>query len=130
MKNRLPDQSDPTLEVMGKIIDGKRRKRKRSVREMLMALFRVLRTGAQWKSLPADFGPWQTVRYYFRKWPRGARATVRAAGRRGPMEARQAAGAEPGRHRLAQCEDVAPRGRGPRHRREQEGGGAQATRYR
>ncbi len=38
---------------------------------MLMALFRVLRTGTQWKSLPADFGPWQTVRYYFRKWPRG-----------------------------------------------------------
>ena len=35
-------------------------------------------------------------------------------------EARQAAGAEPGRHRLAQRENVAPRGRGQRHRRQQE----------
>ena len=43
-------------------------------------------------------------------------------------EARQAAGAEPGHHRLAQREDVAPRGRGLRHRREQEGEWAQATR--
>ena len=54
---------------MEKIIDGKRRKRKRSVRETLRALFRVPRTGAQWqwRSLPSDFGLWQTVHHYFRK---------------------------------------------------------------
>ena len=68
MKDCLLNQSDPILEIMEKIIDGKRRKRKRSVRETLRALFYVLRTGAQWRSLPADFGPWQTVYYYFRKW--------------------------------------------------------------
>ena len=68
MKNSLPDQSDPILEVMEKVIDCKKRKRKRSVRETLRALFHVLRTGAQWRSLPAEYGPWQTVYYYFRKW--------------------------------------------------------------
>ena len=68
---------------MEKIIDGKRRKRKRSVRETLRALFRVLRTGAQLRSLPADFGPWQTVYYYFASGgTRGGRAAVRASGRR------------------------------------------------
>ena len=53
---------------MEKVIDCKKRKRKRSVRETLRALFHVLRTGAQWRSLPAEYGPWQTVYYYFRKW--------------------------------------------------------------
>ena len=53
---------------MEKVIDCKKRKRKRSVRETLRALFYVLRTGAQWRSLPAEYGPWQTVYYYFRKW--------------------------------------------------------------
>ena len=40
-----------------------------SARETLRALFRVPRTGAQWqwRSLPSDFGLWQTVRHYFRK---------------------------------------------------------------
>ena len=68
MKDCLLNQSDPILEVMEKVIDCKKRKRKRSVRETLRALFRVPRTGAQWRSLPADFGPWQTVYPYFRKW--------------------------------------------------------------
>ena len=52
---------------MEKIIDGKRRKRKRSVRETLRALFHMPRTGAQWMSLLSEFGPWQTVHHYFRK---------------------------------------------------------------
>ena len=126
MENCLPDQSDPILEVMEKVIDGKRRKRKRSVRETLWALFRVLRTGAQCRSLPADFGPRQTVYYYFRKWMDEGVFEQLSALLVG--EARQTAGAEPRNHRLAQREDVAPCGRGPRHRREQEGEGAQATR--
>ena len=27
----------------------------------------LLRTGCRWRFLPADFPPWQTVYYYFRR---------------------------------------------------------------
>jgi putative transposase len=35
---------------------------------ILNAIFYVLRTGCQWRYLPADFPPWKTVYDYFRKW--------------------------------------------------------------
>ena len=28
----------------------------------------LIKTGCQWRMLPKDFGPWQTVYFYFRKW--------------------------------------------------------------
>lgn len=28
----------------------------------------ITKTGCQWRMLPKDFGPWQTVYFYFRKW--------------------------------------------------------------
>jgi len=43
---------------------------KHSRREMVNAIFYVVRTGCQWRMLPHDFPPWQTVYYYFRKWQR------------------------------------------------------------
>ncbi|MBB4070569.1 transposase [Salinibacter ruber] len=39
-------------------------------RTLLNAVFYVLKTGSQWRMLPADFPPWQTVYYHFRKWQR------------------------------------------------------------
>lgn len=41
---------------------------KYSKRELLNALFYVLRTGCQWRSLPHDFPPWKTVHEQFRTW--------------------------------------------------------------
>lgn len=35
---------------------------------ILNAIFYILRTGCQWRFLPADFPPWKTVYDYFRKW--------------------------------------------------------------
>src|SRR5690242_21867283 len=32
------------------------------IREMVNACFYLEHTGCQWRSLPKDFGPWQTVR--------------------------------------------------------------------
>ena len=32
------------------------------------AIFYINKSGCQWRMLPADFAPWQTVYYYFRKW--------------------------------------------------------------
>ena len=32
------------------------------------AILYINRTGCQWRMLPSNFAPWQTVYYYFRKW--------------------------------------------------------------
>lgn len=31
-------------------------------------MFYINKSGCQWRMLPSDFAPWQTVYYYFRKW--------------------------------------------------------------
>ena len=40
----------------------------RSRRDILDGIFWVLRTGAPWRDVPAEFGPWQTVWDLFNKW--------------------------------------------------------------
>ncbi len=37
-------------------------------REILNAIFYVLRSGCAWRLLPHDFPPWKTVHHYFRIW--------------------------------------------------------------
>ena len=37
-------------------------------REIVNALWYVLRTGCQWRNLPHDFPPWGTVYTYYRNW--------------------------------------------------------------
>jgi putative transposase len=44
------------------------RPRTHSLREILDAIFYVLRTGCPWRYLPANFPAWQTVYYLFRRW--------------------------------------------------------------
>ena len=39
-----------------------------SKREILNAIFYILRTGCQWRYLPHDFPLWKTVYTYFRIW--------------------------------------------------------------
>ena len=39
-----------------------------SPREILDAVFCVLKSGCQWRMLPRDFPPWKTVFHYFRAW--------------------------------------------------------------
>jgi putative transposase len=48
----------------------KRRGRPRiyGFREILDAVFYVLRSGCAWRLLPRDFPPWESVYHYFRKW--------------------------------------------------------------
>jgi putative transposase len=47
---------------------GHGRPRTHSLREILDAIFYVLRSGCQWRLLPHDFPRWPTVYHYFRKW--------------------------------------------------------------
>lgn len=47
------------------------RKRKYDLRrDVLDALFYLVKTGCQWRMLPHEFAPWTTVYYYFRRWKR------------------------------------------------------------
>ena len=41
---------------------------KYSRREMLNAVFSILRTGCRWRDLPHDFPPWKTVYSQFLRW--------------------------------------------------------------
>src|SRR3954454_12853033 len=44
------------------------RPRLHNTREILDAIFYVLRSGSAWRLLPHDFPPWKTVYHYFRLW--------------------------------------------------------------
>ena len=44
------------------------RPREYPYRELLNAMFYVVRTACQWRSLPTDFAPWGTVYHYYRLW--------------------------------------------------------------
>jgi putative transposase len=39
-----------------------------ALREILNAIFYVVRSGCAWRLLPHDFPPWKTVHHYFRTW--------------------------------------------------------------
>jgi putative transposase len=44
------------------------RPRIHSPREILNAIFYVLKSGCPWRLLPHDFPPWKTIFHYFRAW--------------------------------------------------------------
>ena len=44
------------------------RRREVDIREVLNAIFYLLRSGCSWRMMPHDFPPWQTVYGYFRTW--------------------------------------------------------------
>jgi putative transposase len=44
------------------------RPRLHGLREILDAIFYVLKSGCAWRLLPHDFPPWKTVYHYFRAW--------------------------------------------------------------
>src|SRR5689334_18278186 len=58
-----------------------------SLRAVLDAIFYLLHTGCPWRYLPADFPPWQTVYYHFRRFRlRGAWQVILTALRRAERE--------------------------------------------
>jgi putative transposase len=45
------------------------RPRSHSLREILNAIFYIVRSGCAWRLLPHEFPPWKTIHhYYFRTW--------------------------------------------------------------
>ena len=61
------DLSDLQWSIIQEILQDTR-KRKWSFRMILNSIFYVVKGGIQWRMLPKDMPPWQTVYYYFRKW--------------------------------------------------------------
>jgi putative transposase len=68
MKTYQTDITESQWQVIKNFVDADKRKRKYSIRKVVDALFYIAKTGVQWRMLPKDFAPWQSVYYYFRKW--------------------------------------------------------------
>jgi putative transposase len=69
--NYPSDLNDKEWEILKALIPPAKsggRKRTTAMREVLNAIFYLLKTGCQWRMLPHDFPKWQTVYYYFNTW--------------------------------------------------------------
>jgi transposase len=66
------DLTDQEWNLIVPLVTFKRTLRGRKVlhskREMLNAIFYLLRTGCQWRHLPHDLPPWKSVYTQFRRW--------------------------------------------------------------
>lgn len=91
----LTDREWQLLEPLLPPPKSRGRKRRVDLREIVNAIFYVLRTGCQWDYLPHDFPPHDTVYGYFRQWTNNGTWEKVNAALRGKV--RQAAGkdAEP-----------------------------------
>ena len=61
--------TDPQWEIIKEKLPVQR-KRRYDLRDIVNAIFWILRTGSQWRNLPKEFPKWQLVYYYFSKWKR------------------------------------------------------------
>ena len=72
MRKRYPtDLSDAEWECIEPHLPTPRaagRPRSHSLREILDAIFYMVRSGCAWRLLPHEFPPWKTIHYYFRTW--------------------------------------------------------------
>ncbi len=72
--NRKPypsDLSDVEWFILEPLIPPAKRGgriRRANIREIVNAIFYILRSGCVWRMMPHDFPPWQTVYGYFRTW--------------------------------------------------------------
>lgn len=75
MRNAYPDDlTDKEWELIEPVLSDNMIKQGRTPkyprREILNAIFYVLRTGCQWRHLPHDFPPWGSVYLQFWRWKR------------------------------------------------------------
>lgn len=67
MQSQFKELSDSQWEIMKKYLPVQR-KRKYDLRDIVNAIFWILRTGSQWRNLGEQFPKWYSVYYYFRSW--------------------------------------------------------------
>jgi putative transposase len=66
-KSYPSDLSDAEWQIIEPMIPPAKtggRPREQDMREIVNAIFYLLRAGCSWRMLPHDFPPWQTVYYY------------------------------------------------------------------
>ena len=61
------DLTDCQWQFIEKIMSDKR-KRKKSLRTVWNGILYLLVSGCQWRMLPKEYGPWESIYYYYRKW--------------------------------------------------------------
>jgi putative transposase len=89
----LTDEEWQIIESLVPAVESGGRPAEHGRREIVNAIFYVLRTGCQWRFLPHDFPSWKTVYTYFRNWRRdGTWQRIHDSLRR---KVRQAAGRHP-----------------------------------
>ena len=66
-RQRFTDLTNSQWQIIKELIDNGR-KRKYCLRSIVNAIFKITRTGAQWRNIDHRYPPWQSVYYYFRKW--------------------------------------------------------------
>ena len=64
----LSDAEWECLEIHVPAPNKRGRPRSHSTREILNAVFYVLKSGCPWRLLPKDFPPWETVYWWFGRW--------------------------------------------------------------
>jgi len=62
------DLSETQWQFIKKTLMLDDRKRKHSLRSIWDAISCLVKTGCQWRMLPANFAKWQLVYYYYKKW--------------------------------------------------------------
>ena len=67
------DLTDAEWKVIKPVFADQRQYEKHSPRQIMNALFFLLKTGCQWRMLPKGFPPWKTVYTHFRKWRESGR---------------------------------------------------------
>jgi putative transposase len=67
MRNYPSDLTDSQWQVIENLINNGR-KRKYGMRTITDALLYITKSGCQWRMLPKNYPPWESVYYYFRKW--------------------------------------------------------------
>ena len=64
----LSDDEWECLELHVPTPNKRGRPRTHSTREILNAIFYILKSGCPWRLLPKDFPPWETVYWWFGRW--------------------------------------------------------------
>jgi putative transposase len=67
MKKYPSNLIDNQWQVIKELFE-KGRRRRHELREIMNGILYIIKSGYQWRMLPKEFAPWQTVYYYFRQW--------------------------------------------------------------
>lgn len=67
MQTQYENLTDPQWEIIKERLPIQR-KRKYDLRDIVNAIFWILRTGSQWRNLPREYPKWNAAYYYFAKW--------------------------------------------------------------